>query len=61
MVDFSKRDKTTGLTAGATEILLKELHNRQKIGFSATKTSLASEAIIAYFGKHNAPGGREGV
>jgi hypothetical protein len=45
------QDKTIGLTGGATAILMEELTRRRQLGYSASKTSLASEAIIAAYGK----------
>ena len=48
-----QRDKTTGLTIGATRLLMRELEARRKRGYAVSKTSLASEAIIGYFGNKN--------
>jgi len=50
--------KTVGLTAKAIELLLRELSSRRKLGYAVSKTSLASEAIIAVYG--GGKGGQNG-
>jgi len=49
--NFSDFDKTTGLTPVAAKVLKNELERRKKQGYSASKTGIASEAIIKAFGK----------
>lgn len=51
MVNRTNNDKTTGLTPLAAQILQKELMSRKNLGYSASKTGLASEAIIRAYGK----------
>jgi len=50
-----KNYKNIGLTPLAEKLLQSELLNRKKQGYSASKTGIASEAIIKAYG------GKEGV
>ena len=49
--NLSVSEKTIGLTSIAASFLQKELQKRKNQGFSASKTGLASEAIIKAYGK----------
>jgi len=46
-------EKTIGLTPVAAQLLQNELQNRKQKGFSASKTGIASEAIIKAYGGQN--------
>jgi hypothetical protein len=47
--NLSKRELTAGLTLKAAKMVIDVVNSRKKMGFSASKTGIVSEAVINYY------------